>query len=102
MQSNSTSFPENGTIVSCNDDFIKIVGSSRKALVGLDMKKLPDQKSARKLRKALAGSNGFYKDTYHFVTAKKSTRVKVYFFKRPLSGTCKIDALVKSRDLTAL
>jgi PAS domain S-box-containing protein len=70
---------ENGVIVSCNDKFIKIIGSSRKALVGLDMKKLPDQKLVKELRKALAGSHAFYKDTYHSVTAEKSTPVKVYF-----------------------
>ena len=70
---------ENGIIVSCNDHFVKIIGSSREALVGLDMKKLPDQKLVRQLRKALAGSHAFYKDTYHSVTAKKSTPVKVYF-----------------------
>ena len=70
---------ENGIIVSCNDNFVTIIGSSREALVGLDMKKLPDQKLVRQLRKALAGSHAFYKETYHSVTAKKSTPVKVYF-----------------------
>ncbi|MDZ7833518.1 MAG: PAS domain S-box protein [Desulfobacterales bacterium] len=70
---------ENGVIVSCNDNFVKIIGSSREALVGLDMKKLPDQKLVKELRKALAGSNAFYEDTYHSVTAKKSTPIKVYF-----------------------
>ncbi|MFP3999516.1 MAG: PAS domain-containing protein, partial [Desulfobacterales bacterium] len=70
---------ENGIIVSCNDNFVKIIGSSRKALLGLDMKKLPDRKLVAEMQKALAGKNAFYQDTYHSITARKSTQVKVYF-----------------------
>ncbi|MDZ7831616.1 MAG: PAS domain S-box protein [Desulfobacterales bacterium] len=68
-----------GVIVSCNDNFIKIIGSSKKALIGLDMNTLPDQKIVRNLRKALDGSRGYYEDVYHSVTAKQSTPVRVYF-----------------------
>jgi len=68
-----------GVIVSCNDNFVKIIGSPQKALVGLDINTLPDQKIVMELRKALAGSHGYYEDVYHSVTANKSTPVRVYF-----------------------
>mgnify|MGYP006288435999 FL=1 len=70
---------ENGVILSCNDNFARIIGSPREALVGLDMNALPDRKLVTEMQKALAGGTGFYKDTYHSVTAKKSTPGKVYF-----------------------
>ncbi len=71
-------FDNDGIIVDCNDNFVNIIGSSRKTLVGLNMLALPDQKLARELQNALDGHTGFYEGVYHSVTAEKSTPVKVH------------------------
>jgi PAS domain S-box-containing protein len=71
-------FDNDGIIVDCNDNFVNIIGSSRKALVGLNMLTLPDKTLVRELQNALDGHTGFYEGVYHSVTAEKSTPVKVY------------------------
>jgi PAS domain S-box-containing protein len=71
-------FDNDGIIVDCNDNFVNIIGSSRKALVGLNMLALPDKTLVRELQNALDGHAGFYEGVYHSVTAEKSTPVKVY------------------------
>jgi PAS domain S-box-containing protein len=71
-------FDNDGTIVDCNENFVKIIGSSRKALMGLNMLGLPDNKLVKQLQNALNGYTGFYEGVYHSVTAEKSTPVKVY------------------------
>jgi two-component system, cell cycle sensor histidine kinase and response regulator CckA len=71
-------FDNDGTIVDCNDLFVNIIGSSRKALVGLNMLTLPDKKLVRELHQALNGHTGFYEGVYRSITAEKSTPVKVY------------------------
>ena len=71
-------FDNDGTIIDCNDNFVNIIGSSRHALVGLNMLTLPDQKLVRELQKAINGHTGFYEGVYHSITAEKSTPVKVY------------------------
>ncbi len=71
-------FDNDGTIIDCNDNFVNIIGSSRKALVGLNMLTLPDKKLVRELQQALKGHTGLYEGVYCSITAEKSTPVKVY------------------------
>jgi len=73
------SFDEKGVIVTCNDKFIQIIGSSRDALIGLNMLSLPDKNLVSAVQKALDGSNGLYEGVYSSVTAKKITPVKGIF-----------------------
>ena len=72
-------FDTNGVIVDCNDNFVRIIGSSKEVLIGLNMQNLPDNKLVGEIRKALSGEAGFYEDVYHSVTAEKATPVKVNF-----------------------
>ena len=72
-------FNKDGTITDCNDAFVKIIGSSREALIGLNMLKLTDKKMVEAVKAALEGRNGFYKGIYQSVTANKSTPVSVHF-----------------------
>ncbi|MDP3284512.1 MAG: PAS domain S-box protein, partial [Desulfobacterales bacterium] len=72
-------FDEKGVIVACNDNFVQIIGSSREALIGLNMLNLPDKKIVSAVRKALSGSTGLYEDVYHSVTANKITPVRALF-----------------------
>ena len=73
------SFDENGVIITCNDNFAQIIGSSRKILTGLNMLNLPDKKIVSCIQKALNGSTGLYEDFYHSVTAEKITPVRALF-----------------------
>jgi DNA-binding NarL/FixJ family response regulator len=50
------SFDEKGVIVACNDNFVKIIGSSREKLIGLNMLNLPDKNMVSTVQKALKGS----------------------------------------------
>jgi PAS domain S-box-containing protein len=70
---------KNGVIVSCNDNFTEMIGSSRDKLIGLNMPGLPDKKMVAEINRALKGGTGFYEGTYHSVTADKSTPVKAHF-----------------------
>jgi PAS domain S-box-containing protein len=72
-------FDSNGVILACNDNFVKIIGSSKEKLIGLDMLGLPDTGIVTAVRKALEGGTGFYEDVYHSVTAEKNTPVRAIF-----------------------
>jgi len=72
-------FDNNGVITACNESFVKIIGSSRDKLIGLNMLKLPDQKIRIAVKKAIDGQRGYYEGYYHSVTAKKITPVKAIF-----------------------
>jgi PAS domain S-box-containing protein len=72
-------FDEEGCIVACNDRIVQIIGSSREALIGLNMLQLPDKKLVSCVRKALDGTIGSYEDIYHSVTAQKNTPVRAIF-----------------------
>jgi PAS domain S-box-containing protein len=73
------SFDEKGIIAACNDNFVGIIGSSREALIGLNMLNLPDKKIVAAVRKALDGETGLYEDVYSSVTANKTTPVRALF-----------------------
>jgi len=72
-------YDRNGVITVCNDNFVRIVGSSREVLEGLDMKQLPDGKLVEALLNALQGVPGYYEDDYRSATAEKTTPVQVWF-----------------------
>ncbi len=73
------SFDEKGVIIDCNDNFVKIIGSSREKLIGLSMLSLPDKNIVSAVKRALKGSPGFYEGEYSSVTAKKITPVRCLF-----------------------
>ncbi len=71
-------FDNNGVITNCNDNFVEIIGSSKRALIGLDMpRQLKDQKMIGQIKHVLATGHGYYEDNYQSVTANKSTPVRV-------------------------
>lgn len=72
-------FDNKGVITDCNDQFVEIIGSSHKALLGLDMTKLPDQNIVKAVKAALQGETAIYEDNYHSVTAEKVTPVRAAF-----------------------
>ncbi|MGB4269223.1 MAG: PAS domain S-box protein [Spirochaetota bacterium] len=72
-------FDENGVITACNDNFVKIIGSSREALVGLNTLKLPDQQVVDAVSKCLQGIQSEYNGWYKSVTANKVTPIRALF-----------------------
>lgn len=73
------SFDKKGSILACNDIFVKIIGSSKEAIIGLDMLSLPDKKLVSAFKKALEGEAGLYEDVYHSVTSQKISYVRALF-----------------------
>ena len=73
------SFDKKGIILACNDNFVKIIGSSKEVLIGLNMLHLPDKKLVSAVQKALDGNAGLYEDLYHAVTSKKVSYVRALF-----------------------
>ncbi|MCB8964811.1 MAG: PAS domain S-box protein [Bacteroidales bacterium] len=72
-------FDNNGRIIACNEEFVRIIGSSKQVLVGLDMLKLPDNKVVEALKVAIVGGVGHYEDYYRSTTANKVTPVQIVF-----------------------
>jgi len=59
-------FNHQGIITACNDKFVEVIGSSRKALLGLNMLKLPDSRVTAAVEKALQGEIGRLKKPLRF------------------------------------
>ncbi len=72
-------FDKTGRITACNDNFIRIIGSAREALIGLDMLKLPDTRVVTILQEALQGRMASFEGNYSSVTANKTTPVRILF-----------------------
>ncbi|HED24072.1 MAG TPA: folate family ECF transporter S component [Firmicutes bacterium] len=72
-------FDQNGVITDCNDTLVSIIGSSRAALLGLGMLKLPNKGVVAAIKNVLAGREDFYEGLYQSVTADKSTYVRAQF-----------------------
>lgn len=68
-----------GVITECNDVFVGIIGSSREALTGLDMTRLPDSRIKAALEDALSGRLSVFEGEYRSYTADKVTSVCVFF-----------------------
>lgn len=72
-------FDRNGTITACNDNFVKIIGSSKKDVVGLHMPGLPDNRVVDAVARTLHGAVASFEADYHSTTAHKVTPVNVVF-----------------------
>ncbi len=72
-------FDTNGVISDCNEVFVDIIGSSREALVGLNMLRLPDTRIVGVVEKALAGEIALFEGDYRSVTADKKSAVRLIF-----------------------
>jgi diguanylate cyclase (GGDEF)-like protein/PAS domain S-box-containing protein len=68
-----------GVIIDCNENFVRIMGSSQDKIIGIDVMSLPDKKIVAQFSKALAGGTGYYEGEYTSVTSLKKTPVKSHF-----------------------
>ena len=70
----------NGIITDCNKHFVDIIGSSKKALVGLHMfTQLNNAEIIEAVKKSLIQGEAYYEDWYTSVTGNKSTFVRILF-----------------------
>jgi len=70
----------NSVITDCNDLFVGIIGSSKEALIGLNMiADLNDQKLIQKVKTSLTEGYAEYEDLYVSITANKKTYVRIVF-----------------------
>jgi PAS domain-containing protein len=72
-------FDSNGVILACNDNFVKIIGSSKEKLIGLDMLGLPDSGIVTAVRKALEGGTGYLRGCLSFRHSRKKYPGKGHF-----------------------
>ena len=72
-------FDSTPIVTACNDYFIRIIGSSRRLLLGLNLLTLRDPRMMDCVRAALNGEHSYYEGDYISMTAKKVTPVRVHF-----------------------
>lgn len=72
-------YDNSGRITTCNEAFVKIIGSSREVLIGLNLFNLPDKVMVKAITDSLSGLMGYYEQEYHSVTALKVTPVRGFF-----------------------
>ena len=72
-------FDKSGRITECNDNFVRIIGSSMDALIGFDMFEIQNEGVTEALRQTLQGRIGYYEGEYQSFTADKKTPLRVIF-----------------------
>ncbi len=72
-------FNNQGIILECNNEFIRIIGSSKEKLIGIDMAKLPNERLQLVLADTFCGKIGIYDGLYRSFTAKKATIIRGIF-----------------------
>jgi len=100
-------FDSRGTLTACNDALVTILGSTRQALLGLDMTTLPNAQIVATLRRALAGERAQYDGEYISVTAGRRSIVRADF--APVrgedgvarGGVCIVEEVTERRKLQA-
>lgn len=100
-------FDSRGTLTACNDALVTILGSTRQALLGLDITTLPNAQIVATLRRALAGERAQYDGEYTSVTAGRRSIVRADF--APVrgedgvarGGVCIVEEVTERRKLQA-
>jgi PAS domain S-box-containing protein len=72
-------FDNKGFITDCNDNFARIIGTSRELLLGVGMLNLPDKNLVQSLQGALLGNITTYEGNYKSISSDKITAVRIIF-----------------------
>ncbi|MGF7184658.1 diguanylate cyclase (GGDEF)-like protein/PAS domain S-box-containing protein [Desulfitispora alkaliphila] len=72
-------FDNDGVLIDCNDNFVRIIGSKRQDIIGLRTLELPDKKIVMAIKKTLDGELTQYEDNYTSVTGNKKTPIRALF-----------------------
>ncbi|MEI7661675.1 MAG: PAS domain S-box protein [Bacteroidota bacterium] len=77
-------FDMDSIILDVNMEFVKVIGSSREALIGFNIyKQVDNPEMLNAIRSALSGNTGHYEGIYNSVTAPKQTYVRGLFVSYP-------------------
>jgi len=77
-------YDETGTITMCNDHFVRIIGSTKEIITGMNLLKNEDDGVVKAVRDSLKGKVGIYEGEYSSMTAMKVTPVRSIF--SPIMG----------------
>ncbi|MDY7225903.1 PAS domain-containing sensor histidine kinase [Hyalangium rubrum] len=72
-------FDRTPIVTACNDYFVRIIGSSKRLILGLNLLTLRDERIMRCIRATLTGKHTRFEGEYHSITAKKVTPVRTLF-----------------------
>lgn len=67
-------------ILDCNDEFVRILGSTKEMLIGLDMLSIvPEGEMLAAIKESFAGEESYYEGKYTSVTGNTTTPVRAFF-----------------------
>ncbi|MBU0473540.1 MAG: PAS domain-containing sensor histidine kinase [Bacteroidetes bacterium] len=73
-------FNTEGIITNCNNEFVRILGSTREKLIGLNMlKQLTDKNIINAVEKTLFDGSAYYEEYYTSITGGKTTPIIIHF-----------------------
>ena len=73
-------YDSESVIIDCNNEFVKILDSSRDLLIGLNMlNRLQEPKLLQAVKDSFSSGEGYYEGSYTSVTSMKTTPVRVFF-----------------------
>ncbi len=72
-------FDSTPIIIACNEYFVRIMGSSKRMLIGLNLLTLQDEAIMACVRDVLSGRHAYYEGEYQSVTSGKVTPVRAHF-----------------------
>ncbi|AEI63039.1 ATP-binding protein [Corallococcus macrosporus] len=72
-------FDRSAIVIACNELFVRIIGSPKRLLVGLNLLSLRDESILHCVRETLAGHTCDYEGEYRAITSGKKTPVHVRF-----------------------
>ncbi|HSP78001.1 MAG TPA: ATP-binding protein [Myxococcaceae bacterium] len=72
-------FDTTPTLLACNDAFVRIIGSPKRVLIGLNLFTLKEEAVMDSIRETLAGRHAKFEGEYHSTTANKVTPVRIHF-----------------------
>jgi PAS domain S-box-containing protein len=72
-------FDQRGVITACNEQFVRVMGASRRELIGLDQLTLPASNTIEGVKGALEGRHMRYEGYYRSVGSNKATPVRSHF-----------------------
>jgi PAS domain S-box-containing protein len=77
-------FDKRGVITACNDQFVRVIGSSKRELIGLAQLTLKNSFIVECVQGVIEGKHMHFEGDYHSVTANKATPVRAHF--APIRG----------------
>ncbi|WP_319776872.1 PAS domain S-box protein [Maridesulfovibrio sp.] len=91
-------FDNTGTIIDCNQKFVKLMGSDKKKLIGFNSIKHSTRKMRAAVKKAVEGETSVYQDIYTSVTGNKTSYIRAIF--NPVNKGNPTEVIASLEDIT--